>query len=300
MRVSSLIRGLKSKEQPFLAFNCGAFTETILESELFGHEKGSFTGAHSRKRGIFELAHKATLFLDEIDSASPSIQVKLLRVLETGEFFRVGGEELVKADVRVIAATNADLQTKVEDNLFREDLFYRLDVASLFIPPLEERAEDVPLFVNYFLEKETTAKGNPAQRFSPEAMEVLKKYSWPGNIRELANTVAQSVLMSSNPIITVADLPPRIKQKYVETIAGDSQPETLPLPVNDTQKEETPGIENDPKSQSSFLPEDTAGKPATDFLNFHSCNENLYNLLAQFEAIFLENLDLQQGFDLNI
>ena len=235
-----MIRGLKSKEQPFLAFNCGAFTETILESELFGHEKGSFTGAHSRKRGIFELAHKATLFLDEIDSASPSIQVKLLRVLETGEFFRVGGEELVKADVRVIAATNADLQTKVEDNLFREDLFYRLDVASLFIPPLEERAEDVPLFVNYFLEKETTAKGNPAQRFSPEAMEVLKKYSWPGNIRELANTVAQSVLMSSNPIITVADLPPRIKQKYVETIAGDPQPETIPSPVNDTQKEETP------------------------------------------------------------
>ena len=143
-------------DRPFMAFNCGAFTENLLESELFGHEKGAFTGASVRKKGIFELAHRGTLFLDEIDSASPAIQVKLLRILETGEFLRVGGEELCKADVRVIAATNANLQAKVNDNQFREDLFYRLDVASLYIPPLRERAEDIPFF-NFF-RKETRIK----------------------------------------------------------------------------------------------------------------------------------------------
>lgn len=286
------------KEQPFLAFNCGAFTETLLESELFGHEKGSFTGAHSRKKGIFELANKATLFLDEIDSASPSIQVKLLRVLETGEFFRVGGEELVKVDVRVIAATNADLQTKVEDNLFREDLFYRLDVASLFIPPLKEREEDIPLFVNYFLEKETTAKGHTAKRFSPEALEVIKKYNWPGNIRELANTVAQSVLMSNGPLVTLADLPLRIKQKYAEIVAASS-PETHSLPADGYNKKETTATKNDLTKKLPLPPSDSPAKPITDFLGFHPYNEDLYNLLAQFEKILLENLDLRKGFDLS-
>ena len=142
-------------DRPFLGFNCGAFTETLLESELFGHEKGAFTGATSKKKGIFELAHKGTLFLDEIDSASPAIQIKLLRILETGELLRVGGEEISKVDVRVITATNADLACKVENRTFREDLFYRLDVASLVIPPLRRRAEDIPLFVHYFLSKET-------------------------------------------------------------------------------------------------------------------------------------------------
>ncbi len=290
------------KKQPFLAFNCGAFTETLLESELFGHEKGSFTGAHNRKKGIFELAHKATLFLDEIDSASPSIQVKLLRVLETGEFFRVGGEELVKTDVRVITATNADLQAKVEDNLFREDLFYRLDVASLFIPPLKERADDIPLFINYFLEKETTAKGGTAKRFSPEALEIIKKYNWPGNIRELSNMVAQSVLMSNGPVITLADLPPRIKQKYAEIVAA-ATPVVPSPPSNEEQKEETASTKKDQKVESPEVPAsplETPFKPVLDFFSAHPCGADLFDLLTQFEEIFLENLDLQEGFDLGV
>jgi two-component system NtrC family response regulator len=203
--------------QPFLACNCGAFSETVLESELFGHEKGSFTGAIGRKRGIFELAHKGTLFLDEIDSASPAIQVKLLRVLESGEFFRVGGEELCKVDMRVIAATNANLASKVEQSMFREDLFYRLDVASLNIPPLRERVRDIPIFLNYFLEKETTVKNAPAKRFCEEAMKILLAHTWPGNIRELMNTVSQSVLLSKGPVIAATNLPDRIRDKSRET-----------------------------------------------------------------------------------
>ena len=194
-------------KRPFLAFNCGAFTETLLESELFGHEKGSFTGAAGRKKGIFELAHNGTLFLDEIDSASQAIQIKLLRVLETGEFLRVGGEEICKVDVRVIAATNTDLVARVEENKFREDLFYRLDVASLHIPPLRERAEDIPLLINYFLEKETISRDIPAKRFSDEAMVILQRHTGR-NIRELANTVAQAVLLSKGPIIFPEDYIP--------------------------------------------------------------------------------------------
>ncbi len=215
-------------DRPFLGFNCGAFTETLLESELFGHEKGAFTGATSRKKGIFELAHKGTLFLDEIDSASPAIQIKLLRILETGELLRVGGEEISKVDVRVITATNANLASKVEERTFREDLFYRLDVASLLIPPLRERAEDIPLFVNYFLDKETKPKETP-KRFTEQAMELLMKHPWPGNIRELANTVAQAVLLSKGLHITVADLPPKLQPAPVETPAEpDQQAEELP------------------------------------------------------------------------
>jgi two-component system NtrC family response regulator len=284
------------KKQPFLAFNCGAFTETLLESELFGHEKGSFTGATSRKKGIFELAHNGTLFLDEIDSASPAIQVKLLRILETGEFLRVGGEELVKVDVRVITATNADLQTKVEDNLFREDLFYRLDVASLFIPPLRERAGDIPIFVNYFLEKETTARGNPAKRFSQEALKVIKGYNWPGNIRELANTVAQAILLSNGPLITAADLPPRIKQRYKKIIA-DSSPEVHT--ITEEEKEKTTVIKDEKTEETPSPPSESPAESITSFFDFHAHGEKLDHLLNQFEKTLLDNLDLREGFALN-
>lgn len=218
-------------DRPFLGFNCGAFTETLLESELFGHEKGAFTGAINRKRGIFELAHKGTLFLDEIDSASPAIQIKLLRILETGELLRVGGEEISKVDVRVITATNVNLAGKVEEKTFREDLFYRLDVASLMIPPLRERAEDIPLFVSYFLDKETKHKEAPKQ-FTKQAMELLVKYPWPGNIRELANTVAQAVLLSKGSQIKTADLPPKLQPAARVEISTEPehQVDNLPQP----------------------------------------------------------------------
>ncbi len=259
-------------DRPFLAFNCGAFTETLLESELFGHEKGSFTGATSKKKGIFEMAHKATLFLDEIDSASPAIQIKLLRVLETGEFLRVGGEELCKVDVRVIAATNADLVARVEENRFREDLFYRLDVASLFIPPLRERAGDISLFMNYFLEKETVEKGASLSRFSPEAEEVLQKHTWPGNIRELANTVAQAVLLSKGQLIEVEDLPARIRPDSGET--GPAEP-----PGEATEE----GAETAPET----------------LFQAHPQGEKLHHLLDDFEELLSAGLDLKKGFDFN-
>ncbi|HHT46449.1 MAG TPA: sigma 54-interacting transcriptional regulator [Firmicutes bacterium] len=279
-------------DRPFMAFNCGAFTENLLESELFGHEKGSFTGAYGRKKGIFELAHRGTLFLDEIDSASPAIQVKLLRVLETGEFLRVGGEELCKADVRIIAATNANLQAKVNDNQFREDLFYRLDVASLYIPPLRERAEDIPLFVNFFLERELKDKKIQTKRFSAEALELMKKYPWPGNIRELANTVAQATLLSNGPVITQADLPPKIQQVSRESGTGPAAPIALPA------AESRPGYE-----QKQAKEQDSMEKKASGYLQLfrsHPQRERLLELLEEFNKTLIDNLEIKNGIDLNL
>ena len=206
------------------------------------------------------------------DSASPAIQIKLLRVLETGEFLRVGGEELCKVDVRVIAATNADLAARVEENRFREDLFYRLDVASLFIPPLRERAGDTPIFVSYFLEKETVEKGMPAKKFSGEAMEILQKHTWPGNIRELANTVAQAVLLSRGQLIEPEDLPARIRP-----------------PQKDAA--ETEGA-------AEGAGEATAGTGAIYF-RAHPQGEKLNEQLARFEALLTSEVDLKEGFDFN-
>lgn len=257
-------------DRAFMAFNCGAFTETLLESELFGHERGSFTGATSKKKGIFEMAHKGTLFLDEIDSASPAIQIKLLRVLETGEFLRVGGEELCKVDVRVIAATNADLAARVEENRFREDLFYRLDVASLFIPPLRERAGDIPIFVSHFLERETVEKGMHPKKFSSEAMEILQQHSWPGNIRELANTVAQAVLMSKGQLVEPDDLPPRIRPGGAKVEAAVPQ---------------------------GSLTEGSASAEETILFRDHPQGEKLCRLLNRFEELLAAEIDLKEGFD---
>lgn len=196
-------------DQTFIAVNCGALPENLLESELFGHEKGAFTGAAYQRRGIFEIADNGTLFLDEVGEASLPIQVKLLRVLETGEFLRVGGEKPVKTDVRVIAATNVDLEQAVREKRFREDLFYRLDVVRLDLPPLRERKEDIPILVNHFINR---AAGRTAKQVqvSPEAMQVLTRYNWPGNIRELANIVDQAIALGEGNIILPAHLPDKI------------------------------------------------------------------------------------------
>ncbi len=192
--------------RPFLAVNCGALPENLLESELFGHEKGAFTGASNMRRGIFEIADRGTLFLDEIGEATLAIQVKLLRVLETGEFLRVGGEKPIKTDVRVIAATNKDLERALINRTFREDLFYRLDVVRLELPPLRERREDIPVLVEYFVRKV-----NPNLLVSLEAMNYLCAYPWPGNIRELANTVTQMAVLCEDRII----LPKHLSAKIV-------------------------------------------------------------------------------------
>lgn len=193
---------------PFISVNCGALTESLLESELFGHEKGSFTGSQGVRHGIFELANKGTLFLDEIGEASPAIQVKLLRVLESGEYYRVGGEKPLKADVRVLAATNKNLREAVKEKLFREDLLYRLDVVNLHIPPLRERRMDILPLVEYFIEKNLPEEEKHLTvRYNNQTMDLLQNYSWPGNVRELANVVARSLALRNSDLLGPECLP---------------------------------------------------------------------------------------------
>ncbi len=199
------------KDGPFVKMNCAAVTETLLESELFGHEKGAFTGAHKRKEGKFRQAHGGTLFLDEVGEMSLSMQVKLLRALQEMEFFRVGGEELIKVDVRVISATNKDLLQEVEAGRFREDLYYRLNVVTLRVPPLAERREDIPLLARHFLDSFSQKNRKEVRGFSPHAMDRMLRYGWPGNVRELMNAVERAVVMSRSEYVQPEDLPPEIQ-----------------------------------------------------------------------------------------
>jgi transcriptional regulator with PAS, ATPase and Fis domain len=192
------------KDAAFVAINCGALTETLLESELFGHEKGAFTGAVQTKRGLAEIANGGTLFLDEVGELAPSLQAKLLRFLQEGEFFRVGGQDPIRVSVRVLSATNRDLETEVRGGRFREDLFYRLNTISLKSPALRDRKDDLPVLMEYF------SQGISAL-ISTEAMQVLKSYPWPGNIRELQNTVERLRILTSGNRIEVLDLPLNIR-----------------------------------------------------------------------------------------
>jgi len=195
---------------PFLAVNCGALAESLLESELFGHEEGAFTGATRAHRGYFEMAHRGTLFLDEIGEMPPHVQVKLLRVLEDRRVLRVGGERPIKVDVRVMAATNRELEADVASKRFRSDLYYRLAVVTLTLPPLRERREDVPLLVRHYVEYFRALVGRPVTGASADAMAALAAYDWPGNVRELINVVERAVLLSPGPELQPADLPPGI------------------------------------------------------------------------------------------
>ncbi len=194
-------------EKPFIAINCAALPETLLESELFGHEAGAFTGAVARKLGRFELADGGTLFLDEIGDLSPTIQIKLLRVLQEREFVRVGGTKTVACDVRILAATNRDLRQAMKDGTFREDLFYRLNVFPITIPPLRQRREDIPLLVNHFIQKASVELNMPRPTVSDQAVALLVAYQWPGNIRELQNVVERAVLMADGKPIDASHLP---------------------------------------------------------------------------------------------
>ena len=227
-------------EEDFLAINCGAFTENLLESELFGHEKGAFTGAASQHKGIFELANRGTLFLDEIGDATSAIQVKLLRVLETGEIFRVGGEKPIRVDTRVIAATNAPLEKLVAEKKFREDLFYRLDVVTLVLPPLRERREDIHLLAEHFLKRHCEER---PLRLSPEVVGAMTRYDWPGNIRELANVIAQVTAICDGPIVLMEHLPSKItelteqnKGEYLNYGMETAQPPTVLSALSPEQK----------------------------------------------------------------
>jgi transcriptional regulator with PAS, ATPase and Fis domain len=199
------------KDERFLALNCGAIPSDILESELFGHEKGAFTGAVARKIGKFELAHKGTLFLDEISELYPELQVKLLRVLEERSVMRVGSGDLIEVDFRLVAATNRDLEKEVEAGRFREDLYYRLKVVTLTLPPLRERVGDVPLLAEHYLHHFCEEEGREPVGITPQALEALTAHSWPGNVRELKNMIESLVIFHQGNEIDLPDLPSELR-----------------------------------------------------------------------------------------
>jgi len=207
------------KTGPFIRINCAAITETLLESELFGHEKGSFTGADRRKEGKFRQADRGTIFLDEVSEMSLGMQVKLLRVLQEREFTRVGGEDLIRVDVRVIAATNRDLLRAVTEGRFREDLYYRLNVVNLRVPPLRERREDIPLLAQHFLKLFAEKNRKTLQGFTPRAMDRLLRYPWPGNVRELMNTVERGVVLTRSDILDEEDVAPVLEAEVLQAPA---------------------------------------------------------------------------------
>ena len=203
--IASLIHRRSARnDRPFVAVNCAALSDTLLESELFGHEKGAFTNAYSSKEGLVEVANGGTLFLDEVGDISPAIQPKLLRFLETGEFRRVGGTNLLSVDVRVVSATNKDLREEVRLSRFREDLLYRLNVITLQVPPLKERQEDIPVLADYFLARKS--KPSHPKKLSDDALAMLLAYDWPGNVRELEHVLEGAMLLSTGDIIKPVDL----------------------------------------------------------------------------------------------
>jgi nitrogen regulation protein NR(I) len=214
----------KRSQQAFLAVNCAAIPEQLLESELFGHERGAFTGATMQRIGKFEQCNHGTLFLDEIGDMTPATQTKILRVLQSGTFERVGGNQPIKVDVRIIAATNKPLEQAVAARQFREDLFYRLNVVRIHIPPLRERREDIRLLVNYFLNKFAKDQPGPPRSMAPAVLKTLEKYHWPGNVRELENIIRRALVMAKGEAILVTDLPAEI--------SGQTQPGTSGGPMS--------------------------------------------------------------------
>ncbi len=203
---------------PFLSINCGALPESLLESELFGHVKGSFTGAVKDKSGLFTAAAGGTFFLDEIGETTPATQVKLLRVLQHREVIPVGATEAIPIDTRLVAATNRDLEEAIKQGGFRSDLFYRLNVIALHLPPLRERRDDIPLLIDWFLHRAAETRNEPVKQVSPAALELLQSFAWPGNVRELENALERAVILTSGPVIDVAVLPERITQRRAEPL----------------------------------------------------------------------------------
>jgi len=233
---NAIHRASPRRDERFLAINCGAIPADILESELFGHEKGSFTGAIGRKIGKLELAHRGTLFLDEISELYPELQVKLLRVIEDRRVMRVGGSELIDVDFRLIAATNKDLENEVASRHFREDLYYRLKVVTLRIPPLRERAGDIPLLAEHFLRAFCKEHGRETKRLTPRAVEALQAFAWPGNVREVKNAMESIVVFHRGTEVTAGDLPVEIRRAV--------------------------GVEDEPERASASAAEPRAAEPA--------------------------------------
>ncbi len=239
------------KDGPFIAINCAAIPKTLIESELFGYDRGAFTGAVTAKPGRFELADKGTLFLDEIGEVPVDMQVKLLRVLQESSFERVGGIKTLKVDVRLVAATNRDLGKEVQAGNFREDLFYRLNVVPLVLPPLRDRREDIPLLVSHFLTRFNERLKKNVTSIAPEALERLVDHAWPGNIRELENVLERSILFADGPILTSVDLPaPQAREGTTAVAAPDPQPDperasTPAESLKDLVRRETERVERD-------------------------------------------------------
>jgi DNA-binding NtrC family response regulator len=222
--VAQAVHRLSTRSKgPFVAVHCAALAPALLESELFGHEKGAFTGATGRRRGRFEMADGGTLFLDEVSEIEASVQVKLLRVLEERSFERVGGDETLEVDIRLIAATNQDLKARVAEGKFREDLFFRLDVVNVTLPPLRERVEDIPLLCDSFLREFSRANAKPIDGLTSDAMNLLTAYAWPGNVRELRNTIEKMVVLAKGEKLTARDVPSRIRDEAREA-AGKARP----------------------------------------------------------------------------
>ena len=211
----------KRKYFPIIPVNCGALAETLLESELFGHEKGAFTGAQFKRKGKFEMADGGTLFLDEVATISTKMQIEILRTIESKQFSRVGGNQNIKSDFRLIAATNQSLEELVKEGEFREDLYYRLNVFTIYIPPLRERREDIPILAHFFLQKFSTSMNKPIKKIDCEAMDFLVKYDWPGNVRELENAIERAVVIGKTDTLNVENLPFHIASNHIETNSGD-------------------------------------------------------------------------------
>jgi DNA-binding NtrC family response regulator len=226
------------KGKPLIKVHCAALAASLLESELFGHEKGAFTGALARKRGRFELAHEGTLFLDEIGEIDQNIQIKLLRVLQEKKFERVGGEETIESDVRIVAATNKDLKAEIEKGNFREDLYFRLNVVNILVPPLRERKDDLPLLITAFLKEFAAENGKNVDGIDEKARAAIYAYDWPGNVRELRNCMESAVVMAKGPVITEADLPPTLRtqndSRWIRIPLGTSLEESEKIIIRDT------------------------------------------------------------------
>jgi DNA-binding NtrC family response regulator len=263
--------------RPFVAVDCGALTETILESELFGHVRGAFTGALADKKGVFEEAQGGTCFLDEIGGISPNMQARLLRVLQEHEIRRVGGKDWVKVDVRVVAATNHNLVEAVGKGEFRRDLYYRLDVVAIRLPPLRERVEDIPLLARHFLQRYGQESGKPVTAISDEAMELLCAYGWPGNIRELENAIEQAVALSYQPVLTGDDLPEPVRNpKGAKSFQDDPRNEPFPFP-------DTPPLEEVKRRYVLHILKHTGGNISRSAKILNVDRRSLYRMLSRFK-----------------
>ena len=233
--IANLIHDFSNrKSNPFIKVHCAALSENLLESELFGHEKGAFTGAIKEKKGRFELANKGTIFLDEIGEISPNIQVKLLRVIQEKSFERVGGEKTINVDVRIIAATNRNLKKEVEEGRFREDLYYRLNVVQITVPPLRERKEDILLMMSSFIQNFSEENDKNIKEITKKAKTALYNYNWPGNVRELKNVLEAAVVLSKDGVIDINDLPPYLKN---EDEQGNFLKIKMPATMDEIEKE---------------------------------------------------------------